>query len=135
MRLLCFSDIHGNADAVRLLIQDVRARGAQYDVAIIAGDLTNFSVTHDLPGSQRSLDTMLGMLTDEFDNVRYVYGNRDFDGRGKKRRSLTHYEGLLLQPGKKYYVGPMTPITTSPGLADRNTILVQHSDVVSEGSN
>ncbi|HMK47694.1 MAG TPA: metallophosphoesterase family protein [Methanocella sp.] len=134
MRLLCFSDIHGNTEAVQLLIKDVRARRAHYDAAIIAGDLTNFSVTHDLPESQRSLDNVLWMLTDEFDNVRYVYGNRDFDGRGKKRRSLTHYEGLLLQPGKKYYLGPKMPITTSQELADRNTILVQHSNVVSEDS-
>ncbi len=133
MRILCFSDIHGNVPAVRRLVKDVRARKVRYDAVIIAGDLTNFSVTGDQRQSQKSLDTILQILTDEFDNVKYVTGNRDFHGRGKKCRSLLHRTDLLLEPGKKYYLGPMMPITTSPELADLNTIFIHHSNVVTEG--
>lgn len=133
MHLLCFSDIHGNVAAVKRLIKAVKARGVRYDAVVIAGDLTNFSVTRNLDESQKALDTILRMLSDEFDNIWYVPGNRDFNGRGKKRQSLTHYKGMVIEEGKKYYLGPKLPITTSPDLADKNTILIQHSNVVSEG--
>ncbi|WP_424357335.1 metallophosphoesterase family protein [Methanocella sp. MCL-LM] len=133
MRLLCFSDIHGNIAAVKGLIKDVRARRARYDAVVVAGDLTNFSVTRDQQESQKALDTILQLLTAEFDNVWYVPGNRDYVGRGKKRLSLTHYKGMMIEEGKKYYLGPKLPITTTPELSDKNTILIQHSNVVYEG--
>lgn len=132
MRLLCFSDIHGNVAAVRRLVKDVKARGFQYDAVLVAGDLTNFSVTGDQQASQRALDEILRTLAAEFDNVWYVPGNRDFAGRGKKRRSLTHCEGMVIEEGKRYYLGPRMPVTTSPELADPDTILIQHSNVVAE---
>lgn len=133
MRLLCFSDIHGNVAAVQRLIKDVRTRKAHYDAVIVAGDLTNFSVTGNMPQSQQALDSILQALGDEFDNVKYVPGNRDFHGRGKKCRSLLHYTDMLIEPGKKYYIGQRMPITTTPELADDTTIFVHHSNVISEG--
>jgi len=43
MRLLCFSDVHGNAGAVKAMLGDADRRGATYDALVFAGDLTNMS--------------------------------------------------------------------------------------------
>ncbi len=43
MRLLCFSDVHGNTGAVKAMLGDVDRRGVDYDAFVFAGDLTNLS--------------------------------------------------------------------------------------------
>ena len=39
MRILCFSDLHGQIEALKLLIKDAKTQ--EFDVILIAGDLTN----------------------------------------------------------------------------------------------
>ncbi|MCD1294027.1 hypothetical protein CUJ83_03335 [Methanocella sp. CWC-04] len=127
MRLLCFSDVHGNVEAVRAMISDTRKRGIDYDAAIAAGDLTNAVVTKDIEKAQECYDTMLSMLTKEYGRVYHVPGNRDYTGRGKKRRTLNFNKGIFIKPGEILPLSPDLGITASPELADNNTILVQHS--------
>lgn len=129
MKFLCFSDVHGNVDAVRAMIDDVRKNGARYDAVIAAGDLTNAVITRDLEDAKARYDAMMSMLEQEYGRVYYVPGNRDYTGRGKNRKTFMHDRGILIEQDRKFEVSPGIYITSTPGLADRNTILVQHSSV------
>ncbi|OPY30218.1 MAG: Calcineurin-like phosphoesterase superfamily domain protein [Methanocella sp. PtaU1.Bin125] len=133
MKLLCFSDIHGNSDAVRALIADTGARDASYDAAILAGDVTNLVVDKDLDEAQRQYDAIMKLLSDEYGRVYYVPGNRDRMGRGKNARTIEHRYGILLEPDQSYRIGDGIKITSSLELADDRTILVRHSNVVYAG--
>ncbi len=42
MLILCFSDIHGNVDAVKHMLEDVHRRDVAYDAIIFAGDFTSY---------------------------------------------------------------------------------------------
>lgn len=133
MKLLCFSDVHGNTAAVRRLLADVREKGSSYDAVIVAGDITNLSVKKDLAVAQKTCNQIMGMLTRHFKRVYVVPGNRDYSGRGKKRTGVVFNTGIVLEPGKKISLVEGLTITSSPELADSKTILVQHSNVVYEG--
>lgn len=127
MKLLCLSDIHGNIDAVKAMVEDTHRRDIEYDAVIVAGDITNAVVTGDLCGAQLCLDSILSILVSEYGKVYIVPGNRDYIGRGKNRKTLVFRHGVLLEPGKKYRLAASLEITSSPELTDENTILVQHS--------
>jgi predicted phosphodiesterase len=133
VKLLCFSDIHGCVEAVRELIADTRARHVSYDALILAGDITNLVVTKDMDEAQRHCDEIMSLLCDEYRDVYFVPGNRDRLGRGKKARAVGFKCGTLLEPGEVYTLADGVKITTSPGLADHDTILVQHSNIVYAG--
>jgi predicted phosphodiesterase len=133
VKLLCFSDIHGNVDAVQALIADTRTRDMHYDAVILAGDITNLVVDKDLGRAQRQYDEIMRLLCEAYGRVYYVPGNRDRLGRGKTARMIVHRHGTLLEPGKTYAAGDGIGITASPELADSQTILVQHSNVVYAG--
>ncbi|HEY3273611.1 MAG TPA: metallophosphoesterase [Methanocella sp.] len=133
MRLLCFSDIHGCVDAVRELIAATRARQVSYDAVILAGDITNLVVTKNMEEAQRHSDEIMSLLCDEYSHVYFVPGNRDKLGRGKKARTVGFKCGTLLGPGEVYPLPDGIRITSSPELADHDTILVQHSNIVYAG--
>lgn len=46
--LLAFSDIHGNLDAAKLLLDNVKEK--EYDVIIFAGDFASFRRVRELYG-------------------------------------------------------------------------------------
>ncbi len=133
MKLLCFSDIHGSVDAVRALIADTKARRVHYDAAIVAGDITNLVVDKDMDEAQRQYDRIMRLLCKAYGRVYYIPGNRDKLGRGKKARAIGHRYGILLEPDTTYVIGGGIKITSTPELADGNTILVQHSNIVYAG--
>lgn len=60
MRLLCFSDVHGNVDAVKTMLGDVHKRGAKYDAFIFAGDMTNMSSLRKTEKERRKIESLLG---------------------------------------------------------------------------
>ena len=133
MKLLCFSDIHGCVDAVRALIADTGTRHVSYDAVILAGDITNLVVTKNMAEAQRHSDEIMSLLCDEYRDVYFVPGNRDKLGRGKKAMTVRFKCGTLLEPGEVYPLGEGIRITSSPELVDRDTILVQHSNIVYAG--
>jgi predicted phosphodiesterase len=133
VKLLCFSDIHGNVDAVRALVADTEARGSRYDAVILAGDITNLVVDKDMDVAQRQYDKIIRLLCKAYGRAYYVPGNRDRLGRGKTARTIEHRYGIMLEPNKAYAIGDRVRITSSPELADGNTILVQHSNIVYAG--
>jgi predicted phosphodiesterase len=133
VKLLCFSDIHGCVEAVKKLIADTRARNVSYDAVIVAGDITNLVVTKDFEEAQRHSDEIMSLLCDEYKDVFFVPGNRDKLGRGKKVRTVGFKCGTLLEPGKVYSLADGIRITSSPELAEHDTILVQHSNIVYAG--
>lgn len=125
MRLQCVSDIHGNVDAVREMIRDSWARKTGYDGVIFAGDLTNYSYTRDLDGARSHLEEMLSELSEAYDNVFYILGNRD-------KGILKGYEppdtGVLLKRGEAVNAGESIKVTAYRSLVDGETILVEHNN-------
>jgi predicted phosphodiesterase len=133
VKLLCFSDIHGSVDAVKALIADTKWRGVHYDAVILAGDITNLVVDKDMEKAQRQYDDIMKRLCKAYGRIYYVMGNRDRLGRGKKASAVEHRYGILLETEVSYTIGDGIKITSSPGLADGHTILVQHSNIVYAG--
>jgi predicted phosphodiesterase len=60
MRLLCFSDVHGNVDAVKTMLGDVHRRGVHYDAFIFAGDMTNMSSLKKMPAEKQRREARFG---------------------------------------------------------------------------
>lgn len=133
VKLLCFSDVHGCVEAVRSLIADTRERGVYYDAVIVAGDITNLVVTKDIEEEQRRSDQIMSMLGAEYKNLFFVPGNRDRLSRGKKAKAIEFSCGTLLEQGTVFTLSNDIMITSSPELADSDTILVQHSNIVYAG--
>lgn len=133
VKLLCFSDSHGCVEAVKAMVKDVKERAVSYDAVIVAGDITNLVFTKNIFDAQQRFEDILTMLSDEIGPVYYVAGNRDRTGRGKNSRTLDFNKGIYLVPGKAYELDEGIKITSSTGLADQDTILVQHSNVVYAG--
>ena len=59
MRLLCFSDVHGNVDAVKTMLGDVHKRGVDYDAFVFAGDLTNMSGLRKTEKERKKIESLL----------------------------------------------------------------------------
>jgi predicted phosphodiesterase len=115
------------------MIADTRARRVAYDAVVLAGDITNLVVTKDIKMEQRRCDQIMSLLCDEYANVYLVSGNRDKTGRGKNARAVDFRRGMLLEPGQVYPLGAGIRITSSPELADNDSVLVQHSNIVYAG--
>lgn len=81
MKLLCFSDVHGNVDAVKTMLEDVRRRGASYDAFVFAGDLTNLSSLHKTAEERRKLQEFLARTGVSRSAKQY----RDFMAERKER--------------------------------------------------
>ena len=60
MRLLCFSDVHGNIDALKAMLVDVHRRGVHYDAYIFAGDMTNMSSLKKTDYEKQQLESRFG---------------------------------------------------------------------------
>ncbi|THF66031.1 metallophosphoesterase [Deinococcus sp. Arct2-2] len=70
MRLAVLADIHGNADALRAVLHDARAQGA--DGLIVNGDVVNRG-----PDSVEALETLLNLPAAFPLGVRFTLGNHD----------------------------------------------------------
>lgn len=90
-------------------------------------------ITGDLPDAQRRFEEILSLVAREIGTAYYVPGNRDRAGRGKNARTLDFSRDTCLAPGKAYDIGEGVRVTSSPDLADGDTVLVQHSNVVYAG--
>jgi len=60
MRILAFGDIHGNVDAMRLLVEQVKDE--KYDALVCVGDFTNLILTTDFEEAQKQFDKMMDFL-------------------------------------------------------------------------
>jgi predicted phosphodiesterase len=123
VRLLCFSDIHGNADAVRSMVKDVQRKRVVYDAAIFAGDFTNLIFDHDITLPQKSYDETVELVSGICDHFYYIFGNRD---RPQDYFRL-NAKGTLIDRENKYRISEDLWITTTPRLIDGNTIYVEHN--------
>jgi predicted phosphodiesterase len=123
VRLLCFSDIHGNVDAVKAMVKDVEHRDVVYDTAIFAGDFTNFIFEHDIGRSQNYYDETVELVSGICGRFFYIFGNRDKPQKYFKINS----KGTLIDRGKKYRIGENIWVTTTPELIGENTIYVEHN--------
>ncbi|UQN06672.1 metallophosphoesterase [Deinococcus sp. QL22] len=70
MRLAVLADIHGNADALRAVLHDARAQGAEG--LIVNGDVVNRG-----PDSVEALETLLNLPASFPLGVRFTLGNHD----------------------------------------------------------
>lgn len=130
VRLLCFSDIHCNVDAVNLVLKDVQSSGIAYDAAIFAGDFTNLILDNDPVSSQSCYDLVVEQTSGLCGLFYYVFGNRD-----ESRAGFTiNPRGSVLDPGKRYRLAENLWVTATPELIDENTIYVEHSPFLADAS-
>ena len=75
MRILAFSDIHGNVKAVRKLVSEISE--VDFDMIIFGGDFTNtwFDGLEEGNTQMREIAVLIQSLDRPF---YYVYGNRDY---------------------------------------------------------
>jgi predicted phosphodiesterase len=120
MKILAFSDIHGEIGAVKALVKAVR--GKTYDAIIFCGDFASFS------DAQAVYEEIMEQIQKIGAPCYYVFGNRDrsFDPFGI---------GLCIDPeatfpthlsDQKVEIGEGISITSNPSLIDEKTIFISH---------
>ncbi|MBN2095304.1 MAG: metallophosphoesterase family protein [Candidatus Aenigmarchaeota archaeon] len=120
MKILAFSDIHGEVGAVKVLTKLVKNN--KYDAIIFAGDFSSF---HEV---QEVYEKTMKELSKLKAPCYYVFGNRDrsFDPFGI---------GIYVEPEPKYpnlvsddkiEIGEGICITANPNLVDERTIFLAH---------
>jgi predicted phosphodiesterase len=111
MNILAFSDIHGNTDIIKKLLEEVKEN--RYDAIIFAGDFTSF---HNIQVLYQEIMDLLSTLNAP---IFYVFGNRDSPRPNPTRPTL-------LKTGLKPEIGAGIFITTDTRLVDNRTIYVAH---------
>ena len=111
MRILVFSDIHGDLESVKTLMNCIRQK--QYSVVIFAGDFTSFEDV------QERYQKIMEILTCLKAPIYYVYGNRDLP---PPKPTYPTY----LSQGIKVGIGEGLSITSDANKVDQNTIYVSH---------
>ncbi len=119
MRILTFSDIHGNTEAVRKLISEVS--DTEFDAIVFGGDFTN-AWFEGLEAGRRQMDEITSLLQSLDRPFYYVYGNRDFSSfeRGIVKCSF----GKNIDE-KDWDLGDYT-LTSKTKRLDKQKILVTH---------
>jgi predicted phosphodiesterase len=95
MRLLCFSDVHGSADAVKAMLGDVRRREASYDAFIFAGDLTNLSSLRKTEKERRAMEAALDDISHGTKKYREYVATRNERFFEESKRTARHILALL----------------------------------------
>ena len=103
MNLLAFSDVHGNGDVIKTLVNNVKQK--EYDAIIFAGDFTSYENVQEL--YEEIMKELLTLQTP----IYYVFGNRDFPP--PKPTFPT-----LLRKGSKIKIGDNLFITTDQKLVN-----------------
>ena len=109
--ILAFSDVHGNVEAVRTLIESVKQK--KYEAVIFAGDFASFEDVQNLYEKTMKLISFLGTP------CYYVFGNRDLP-------PPTPTYPTLLGKGTKEEIGEGIFVTADERLVDKDTIYVSH---------
>ena len=120
MKILAFSDVHGEVRAVRELARIVKGR--KYDAVIFAGDFASF---YDV---QVAYERIMREIVKIGAPCFYVFGNRDrmFDpfGIGISVEPEATFPTLLTD--QKVEIGEGISITANPDLIDEKTIFLAH---------
>lgn len=114
MKILAFSDIHGNSDALRKLISEVS--DIEFDIIIFGGDFTNawFDGPEEGKKQMKEVASLLQSLNKPF---YYVYGNRDIYVECPIGKNIGE---------RDWIIGNYT-LTNNINELDRSKILVTHA--------
>ena len=120
MKILAFSDIHGEVGAVKALVK--KLRGKKYDAIIFCGDFASFS------DAQEVYEKVMKEIKKIGAPCYYVFGNRDrsFDPFGigicaePEATFPTHLSDQRVEIGEGIF------ITANPALIDEKTIFISH---------
>lgn len=120
MKILAFSDIHGNVAAVKAMVKAVR--GKSYDAIIFCGDFASFV---DI---QRAYEKIMEELQKIGSPCYYVFGNRDreFDPFGIGICVSPEPKFPTFLDNQKVEIGEGISITANPELVDEKTIFISH---------
>lgn len=103
MRLLCFSDVHGNVNAVKTMLGDVRRRDAVYDAFIFAGDLTNMSSLKKTMKEKRLREALFGKKPRQTKAFKEYLAERNERYFNESKRTTRRILALLTQEGRPVY--------------------------------
>lgn len=104
MRLLCFSDVHGNPAAVKTLLGDVHRRRVDYDAFVFAGDLTNMSGLRKTEKERRKIEALLATgVSRGSKKYREYVAERHKRFYEKSRRIAREILGLLASEETRLY--------------------------------
>lgn len=153
IRIVAFSDIHGNLDAFKETVKFIKERLKDADYILIAGDIV------DWPGPEKAEEAFKNLveifrLLEEL-NIKYffVLGNWDvffvmdlMEARNLKLqaskeeatelifreilRQIGSKNGTLLDKSKVYMLSENVKLTSNPDLIDSKTIFLTHAHEV-----
>lgn len=119
MRILAFSDIHGNVEAVQKLISEVK--GQDFEIIVFGGDFTNAIFDGPIKGKHQ-MQEIAALLQSLERPFYYVYGNRDIFPTQKRKYGIKWY---CIQE-RDWIIGDYT-LTNKIKDLNRSKILVTHS--------
>lgn len=126
VKLLAFSDIHGNVEAVDDLVR--RASRKTYDGVIIAGDFTNALIDGDLAAAQIRFERIFDSLRRLDAPIYYVFGNRDYAFSQEGLRHIDPSQPTFLDKSVKPIRLGEICLTGNPDVVKGKTIYVTHFD-------
>lgn len=124
LRFLAFSDIHGNIDSVKKLIQNVKNK--QFDAVLFAGDFTNAFLDRNLEDANEKYQIIMKLLQSLEIPVYYVLGNRDFAPTDEGIQVINADLPFNLSKDRKIYISKKISISSDQRLVDEDTIYLTH---------
>jgi uncharacterized protein YprB with RNaseH-like and TPR domain/predicted phosphodiesterase len=126
IHFLALSDVHGNVEAVKSVVQEVRE--SVFDGIIFAGDFTNSLLTGDFAKANEDYRKIMELLLSLGVPVYYVLGNRDYVSTDRGIHPIEADIPHFLGKDERISIAPNMYLTGDKNLVDEKTIYVTHYD-------